>query len=40
MMFVDASFVLITSTATNLSTARKNLDDFANAMEIEDHPPE
>ncbi len=40
MMFVDASFVLITSTATNLSTAQKNLDDFAKAMEIEDHPPE
>jgi hypothetical protein len=40
MMFVDASLVMITSTAMNLSTARKNLDDFAKAMEIEDHPPE
>jgi hypothetical protein len=40
LMFVDASQVMITSRATNLSTAQKNLDDFANAMEIEDHPAE
>jgi hypothetical protein len=40
LIFAGGSLVTMESSSITLPTARKNLDDFLMAMEIEGHPPE
>jgi hypothetical protein len=40
LIFAGGSLVRMESAAMTLPTARKNLDDFVTAMQIEGHPPE